>query len=642
MSAVRQQKRFNIPLLAKIVGRQMGITVRFSRSARTASFNSATKAMTLPEAMCNSGKESDVILIRGFLCHEAVGHGRHTDLATLEKIVKLFEKDLINVLEDIRIEKAAWKCYPGVRGILNELVDYLVQDKATDFFGQFVSKEKRGANAPANVLLGYLLTYLRATCLKQNIKFDEHEGAAREMFGDELIDKIVPIALKAEDAKSTEDIYQLAHQIIDLLKDESNKEDPPQQPQDSSDSQSGDSSESEPSDQSGEQSSEKSDGKGKGRSKDDKKPESDEKSKDDSKDKSDEGKPEEDTADGGLESDTGESNGDAGNETDGEPESDAGKSAESSDSSSQSGSGGKQSDPRFKENAKAVLETQEQIVVGLEEMISELVEQVAETFARESRQAFLDNQIKVIDALPAYDENGAYTFTRANSIKLSSRLEDLLEAKVEESEEFAASGLLSSRRVSKVKLLDTQVFTRDVSETEGLNTSVFVLGDASGSMQGEEAVCLMDSLLSLGMSLDKNEVPFGISYFNSVAYEVKQFNERFFKVKGRIQKFYNPSGNTPIFEAMVYAAGKAMETKCERKILLVITDGTFSASEIDMEAFRNTLTKYQSDLEVRFVLIGDNMHNTYDYLIKNQIKTGVAKNSGDICKAVFDSLENVF
>lgn len=649
MSKVKQEK-FNIPLLAKILGNQMGLSVVFSNTATTASINMKTKVITLPEAMCNSGKASDVVLIRGFIAHEAVGHGRHTDKDTLMKIKSKFEGSLINVLEDIRIEKAAWKCYPGVRSILSELVDYLVQDEKTDFMGQFTTEEKLASVPPVHLLLGFLLTYLRATCLKQTINFDLHEKVTRDAFGDDLVDQIVEIALKAEHAKSTEDVYVLANQIIDLLKentpeDEQDGEGADGSGQGQSDSDS-DSDDSEG--DSGEQSG-KSKGKGKSKSKPSKG--KDEKSDEDSDGKSDSEGAEGDKSneegtdegDGVSEGSGGDSDDDSGN-AEGGSEGESGDEDEGDQSVQSKSSSSKQSSPHIQNNLKELLDNLDNsdVKTGLEEMIAEMVEEIAETFANQSRQGFQKQQIKVIQPTPAYNENGTYTFLRANSIKLSSRLEDMLEAKVEESEELSSSGLLSSRRMPKIKLLDTQVFTRDVSETEGLNTSVFILGDMSGSMQGEESHFLMDAVLSLSTSLDKNDVPFAISYFDDFAYEVKQFGERFQKVKGRIQQYYNPRGSTPIFESMVYAAGKAIETNCQRKVLLVITDGTFSNGDIDLEAFKNTLDKYQQDLEVRFVLIGDNMQNTYSYLTSNKIMTGVAKTSSEICKAVFDSMKNVF
>jgi cobalamin biosynthesis protein CobT len=605
MSKVNKE-RFNIPLLAKILGNQMGLSVIFSRTATTASINMETKVITLPEAMCNSGQTSDVVLIRGFIAHEAVGHGRHTDMNTLLKIKSKFEASLINILEDIRIEKAAWKCYPGVRSIISELVDYLVQDEKTDFFGQFIEEDKFTQLSQTQLLHGYLLTYLRATCLKQSINFDLYEQAARDAFGDDLMDKVVDIALKSEHAKSTEGIYVLANQIIDLL-----KENAPEDEEEGDGAQGNGQSESD---------DDKVDSKGAGN---------------DKGDEEESGKDEDGSGGSGDDSDDDSGNAEANSDETGD---------EGEQQSSQQQSTSKQSSPHIQQNVKELLASADSadVKTGLEEMIAEMIEEVAETFAKESRQGFQKQKIKVIQQTPSYDENGTYTFLRANSVKLSSRLEDLLEAKVEESEELASSGMLSSRKMPKIKLLDAQVFTRDISETEGLNTSVFILGDMSGSMQGTEAACLMDSVLSLGTSLDKNDVPFGVSFFNDNAYEVKQFNERFPKVKGRIQQVYTPGGSTPIFESMVYAAGKAIETDSQRKVLLVITDGTFSNRDIDIEAFKNTLDKYQKDLEVRFVLIGDNMHNTHKYLVDNKIMTGVAKNSSEICKAVFDSLKNVF
>lgn len=644
----------NIPLLAKIVSRQSGISIVFSDTASTASINLETKVCTLPTVMISSGKESDATLLRGLIVHEAVGHGRHTDVEALKTIKTPFEADLNNVLEDIRIERAAWLCYPGAKGMLFDLVDYLSKDKSMDFFGQFITEKEMYGNSATGVLLGFLLSFLRKTCLSQPLEFNVFESVATAYFGDELLGKIKDIALKCKDASSTAECLVLTNQIIQLLKDASDEPEQPEsgesgdsdvdgQGDDESDSDdSGGDSEGNPSEgQSGKPSKS-----GKSKKSDTKDGESDDKgnSSGQSKDKSDE-KSKDKSNDG---------SGDKQQEQDGDDKSsDAGKSQKSDkkdDSSGQPDTDG--SDPEagkpgdVKANAKAVLENTEQVKTDLEDMVAQIIEELVknmpEASSSRSVKGKLDSVVSVVRATPTYDENSVYKFNRGNSIKLSSKLEDLLEAKVETDEEYGSKGLLATKKLSRIKLLDSRVFVAENSETEGLDTSVFILGDMSGSMGGSNSIHLMDAVLSLSTSLEKNEVPFAISYFNSRIHEVKSFSERFAKVKGRIQQFYNPSGNTPIFESMVYAAMKAIQTSCKRKILLVVTDGTFGSSDLDIKAFNNTLTKYQSDLEVRFVLIGNGMKETHKYLVENKVKTGTAVNSDEITKAMFDSLQNVF
>lgn len=642
--------KFNIQLLAKIVGKQAGISVVFSESAPTASFNGLTKVMTLPSALCNSGTDSDVLLVRGFIAHEAIGHGIHTDIEAWMKIDDNFKRQLSNILEDIRIEKAAWAYFPGVRQILAETVDFFragTGDK--DFFGQNLTDEEMGAFPPMSVFKGYLLTYLRATCLKQNLDYSRFKSLAEVMFGQSLIDSVTAIGIQSENSPSTAHIIGLAEKIIKLLQDEADKQ-PQPQPKNSSDKSGKQDSSDDGGEGEGEESGEPN-GKASG--------ESENASKGDKNDTGDDDKGEEkDKSKGGSDKDkpkdNPDSNSDSKSKDDSSDDSNADGDAKSGDDSQDDSTGdtgqpestdGAEGDSPQQSNVKALLKEDADESfgdAGLEDLIAQAVQQVVnEVSDKRSNAGKFDAAVATITSTPVYDENHVNSFTKANSIKMSSKLEDLLESLTEESEVRSHVGRLDSRQLSKARLLETQMFVNDTSESLGLDTSLFILGDMSGSMSGEEAKWFMDTLLSLSTSLDRNNIPFGVSYFEDRAHEVKSFNERFQQVKGRIQQYYTPKGMTPIHDAMVYAAGKAIQTTSKRKILLVITDGAFSEAHINLEAFNRTLSTFRSDLEVRFVLIG-NMQPTFDFLTKNQIVTGMAKNPKEICSAVFGALENVF
>jgi hypothetical protein len=698
--------QFNIPLLAKIVGKQAGIEVVFSDTASTASFNVKNKVMVLPSALCNSGTEKDVLLIRGFVAHEAIGHGIHTDSDAWLSIDANLKRDLTNILEDIRIEKAAWPFFPGVRQILAETVDFFrSQVGDDDFFGQNLTDEQLAKAPPMGIFQGFLLCYLRATCLKQNLEYKHFEAICETMFGRDLVDQVIAIGIQSENSPSTAHIIGLAEQIIKLLQDSSQPEPEPKEQDGAEGDKSDDDSDSNGKSE-GEPSSKSESGSKGGKSdstdapKDDKadsKSKSDDKSdKDDSKgdakdkaDNSDKGDTTDDagdnsdkgdtTDDAGDNSDKGDTTDDAGDNSDkGDTTDDAGDNSDKGDTTDDAGDNSDKGDTTDddgdnsdkgdttdddgdnsdkgdttddaaaqaqKANIKLLLDDDSKGGIGskgLEDLIAKMVEQVAQaTPDKRSSAGTFDRNVAKVKAMPAYDENYLYKFNRANSIKISSKLEDLLESLVEDTEVRSHVGRLDARRLSQVRLLESQMFVRDTSESEGLDTSLFILGDMSRSMHGDAAISFMDTLLSLSTSLDKNEVPFAISYFENRAHEVKTYGDRFQKVKGRIQKHYNPTGMTPIHDAMVYAAGQAIQTTSKRKILLVITDGTFDEGDINIEAFKRTIDTYRSDLEVRFVLIGD-IPETYNYLTKNQMITGMAKQPSEICSAVFGALKNVF
>ncbi len=79
------------------------------RKTQTASFNVATRELTLPIFK----KEISNDVYDMFVCHE-VGHALWTPLDMLDKVKELgIDKSVVNVIEDARIEKMIQKKYPG-------------------------------------------------------------------------------------------------------------------------------------------------------------------------------------------------------------------------------------------------------------------------------------------------------------------------------------------------------------------------------------------------------------------------------------------------------------------------------------------------------------------------------------------------
>ena len=96
----------------------------------------------------------------GYLAHEAA-HVRFTDFGEFRNAdTNPLRKHIVNILEDIRIEKAMQEPYPGTKRTTEKVTEYLVQ---TDAYG-FVSKGQEPH--PASVLSQFLLFRLSVTpCL---------------------------------------------------------------------------------------------------------------------------------------------------------------------------------------------------------------------------------------------------------------------------------------------------------------------------------------------------------------------------------------------------------------------------------------------------------------------------------------------
>ena len=117
------------PLVAAALGRVLGIKVEMSHTAQTAMTDGKRIILpylpvTLPEQIAK--------IVWGFIHHEA-GHCRHTDFDVRMDNHKELAADklldrLLSILEDIRMERAHIRFYPGAARTLAELVEAVHPD----------------------------------------------------------------------------------------------------------------------------------------------------------------------------------------------------------------------------------------------------------------------------------------------------------------------------------------------------------------------------------------------------------------------------------------------------------------------------------------------------------------------------------
>ena len=146
--------------------------------------------------------EEMMVKIRGFVDHE-IGHVVLTDFNIPHTM-------WINILEDVRIEKARGEQYPGVAINLRKLTDLLINE---DEF-------KASPDDPLGQLAMWAVSRGRHRVLRQNslaIREAEAEEFCRQSFGDEFSDKFVSIVDRVEQAKSTKDCKILADEIEALI-----------------------------------------------------------------------------------------------------------------------------------------------------------------------------------------------------------------------------------------------------------------------------------------------------------------------------------------------------------------------------------------------------------------------------------------
>src|SRR5262249_17504783 len=154
------------------------------------------------------------VLAYGYLDHEA-GHIRLSDFECFASCQSPLERDLLNILEDIRIELKMSHLYPGCRSNLNRLTCKLVEDRV---FG----KVSEGDTA-VSILHGYLLYRLRLEVLGQRAFLDLSSHAQAHvvrLFPEALTKGINRLLERVQDLSSTKESLALAREIMNLMKDQ--------------------------------------------------------------------------------------------------------------------------------------------------------------------------------------------------------------------------------------------------------------------------------------------------------------------------------------------------------------------------------------------------------------------------------------
>ena len=149
------------------------------------------------------------------------------------------------------------------------------------------------------------------------------------------------------------------------------------------------------------------------------------------------------------------------------------------------------------------------------------------------------------------------------------------------------------------------------------NNKIFMLLDRSGSMAGrmwEEAISGINSYVEklYGTSADVM-----LAVFDSQGYDIIR-NTNTANWKNLEQNEISPRGSTPLLDSAARIMQQMMDSKAERAVLVVITDGyenastKFKASEIK-EMTRSLTTKYNYDI----VFLGANFDGINDVAMQN-------------------------
>lgn len=594
----------SLPIIAKSLGRNMGVTVEVD-AGRARTNGSVIYLPSLPLA------DPEVeILGLGYIIHEA-GHIRYSDFTIDMSLFSAMERSLGGKMEDIRMEQCVIRDYPGAKKRLSNLVGKLV----TDGFFQPVSDDENAASA----LAAYVLYGLRAKALGQSA-LDGYAEKAKNVLQSLVtpfaFTRINSVLARVTATKNECEIFVLAQELSQVLKEESERQDPPSPNQDQDDGD-GDSA----------------DGSGAPQEKSDDSGDSDGAVSDDSAD-SDSG---------------GDSQGDKSKPADGQDDDSNGKSQQSSGSEDQSGGDGGDDDssvssgltPEELEKAQQAMKEMLEMSEGdgpkdISDALSKLIEEEVTDARTRGNYAINMTPLTLSFNVSASDHQKALDDAQAATSALRSRMTQLVQANAKAKRNTSRHGRrLNGRKIHRVKTNNPSLF-QSVSRTKAVNTTVQVLLDRSGSM-GKVMALANTSTLSLVAALKQiPNVTAGAAVFpsgdNSSAVGVlSRHDQRIEQTAGVFPRVVE-TGSTPLLPALIWAGNTLFEQKEPRKILIVITDGEPDSMDDTKETIRD-LRAGGIEVYGLGIDVGSSMHDLFDGQI------AIINDESDLASATFSVLE---
>lgn len=533
--------RVDLNLLAKIVANNMNTRVVAGKNFKIGKDQDGL-VITMPPLA--DGSEDEAANLRAGLCHEAVGHGRFTDFEAKRGATPL-HLSIENVLEDARIEKCAWKVYPGARRILHEGMVVLVKQNK---IRRSKTEDSPAEKAAIAILLRLMVEELSYSC---GIDWKEDWAIAVSFFGDEVLEKAWRLAVAGYQTESTGDVVAYAAKIVDLLK----AAPPPEQ---------------KPQEQNGQQQDEQSN-------------QSSEKgSEGDSNDQSKDGEP---SSGKGSEGDS-DSNGEP---SDGDPSQGGSRGDSKDEQSGQSSGGYTDGESSAEQPGGQGSQSSGSGIGGQPAQSRDLGSINPEEFDRgnvlsesinDMRQTVTDSEQINIRVLDKSHEN-LFRFSESADAKtasqrLKSRLMQKLISMVEdEDDELADRGSLSGTHLVSAVLGDRDVFTEPGEPGEGLDIAISFLIDMSGSMakesRGMDCLSATWAINNVLNGYSTQGVRFSISSFNSMLHLLKDWGSPW--KQGNCLVNYTPKGSTRTVIAARNRLEDLIRVRSHRKVLFLITDG---------------------------------------------------------------------
>ncbi|THD11655.1 cobaltochelatase CobT-related protein [Metallibacterium scheffleri] len=572
----------SLPILAIAFGESQGIKVTIGGDRAFA----RGQRINLP-AMPTACTDTLRTLAMGYLMHET-GHIVETSIPVYGMCDTQLELELLNVIEDVRMEAARIATYPGARKTLADLAEHI------DRQGGFGTEEQiRAGQHPAQCIAYWLLTRLRTEALGQNVAQTAsiYETQMQALVGDAGMLRLDALLDGVYQLTSTSEALGLARRFVGLLGDLS-KEKPPEQPQSQQDegaddddqdaiTESGQRGESDQSDDSQQDASATA-------GDDDASGGSDQSDESDHADGSQQdasasGDSDHGTQDGAADDLSGANQGGGDSSQDGDPSSATGTMDVPANSGAGHGDNGQeqpaQSERSNGPNRQALrqaLDAQSGDFkptdigdIAAEQLSQQATQEVVSEAATTGHGPVFGRTLDVVrpdrGKAPDFDD------TMASSAQLRAKLASAMEAQARKRDVLKVSGRRVDGGAAHRLFTDGRIFKRERKVCE-VNTAVMVLMDVSGSMATANRIYEARKA-ALAISAGVHQIH-GCKVAAAAFPEIvvlKDFDEQPRPASGRYA--INPRGGTPMAEAMIWAATRLATRKEERKMLMVVTDG---------------------------------------------------------------------
>ena len=542
------------PIVAAALGNKFGVNVRVGgQDAYTDG-----KSINIPAYNLEDPSYKDVAW--GYLAHEAA-HVRFTDMVDFRNgATSPIRKSIVNILEDVRIEKKMQESYPGTKRTTEKVVEHLVQTGGFQIVGQNQQVH------PAAVLNQFLLFRLRNDVLGQNALSsyaDPAESLLEDTFPVGAVTRLAGLLSEAPDLDSTRDCVRLADRILRMIEEEQEKEQEKARQQQQSRQQDTDDSASQSQSSNSAQDDDQTDD-----GSDDSQP--------DSQPQSDDTQGDQNVQDQSQVQDFQQSI-DDGNDQD----------QQSGQGNTQpAGSSSDQSQDVDSEQLAQILSSV--LSAGEDDVSDDLFEIVQELLGNQPRNAY-DSDVHMPLAMdPTRNPsigNALISRVLNESGKIRASLQGLVQSSRYDRPVNKRSGnRIDGRKLTRLMQGDSRVFERR-KHHQAPNTAIHLLVDGSGSMNGlydqskpnhrmihlamESAVALALALEGIsGVNPAVTRFPYGDT--SNVVPLLKHGQ----KVRPHAAVFSAiTDGGTPLDSALWYAAASILATREERKVIMVLTDG---------------------------------------------------------------------